>query len=70
MQPAKQRTAAYGYLLFALVSWGSLYVASKYVLETVPSFALLFFRYLIAVALLLALYKKQLRFPAGKRERI
>lgn len=70
MQPGKQRTAAYGYLLFALVSWGSLYVASKYVLETVPSFTLLFFRYLIAVALLLALYKKQLRFPAGKRERL
>jgi drug/metabolite transporter (DMT)-like permease len=66
----KQHTKAYGYLIFALVSWGSLYVASKYVLETVPSFTLLFFRYLIAVALLWLLYRIKLKFPGGKKERI
>lgn len=63
------RTAAYGFLLFALISWGSLYVASKYVLETVPSFSLLFFRYLIAVALLLVLYRGKLQRSLGKTER-
>lgn len=66
----KQNTKAFGYLIFALVSWGSLYVASKYVLETVPSFTLLFFRYLIAVALLWVLYRTKLKFPDARKERI
>jgi len=52
------RNKAYIYLVLALTSWGSLYVAGKYVLEVVPSFTLLFLRYFIAVSILAAVYKK------------
>ncbi len=52
------RNKAYIYLILALTSWGSLYVASKYVLETVPSFMLLFIRYFIALLILIAVYRK------------
>ena len=52
---------AYMYLILALTSWGSLYVAGKYVLEVVPSFTLLFLRYLIGVSILIAVYRKHLK---------
>ena len=53
-----ERNKAYIYLILALTSWGSLYVASKYVLETVPSFMLLFIRYFIALSILIVVYRK------------
>lgn len=53
-----ERNKAYIYLVLALTSWGSLYVASKYVLEIVPSFVLLFVRYFIALSILIAVYRK------------
>lgn len=49
---------AYLYLVLALTSWGSLYVAGKYVLEVLPSFTLLFLRYLIGISILLIIYRK------------
>ncbi len=52
------RNKAYIYLMLALTSWGSLYAAGKYVLETVPSFTLLFLRYFIAIIILLTVYRK------------
>ena len=52
------RNRAYLYLILALTSWGSLYVAGKYVLEILPSFTLLFFRYFIASSILLTVYRK------------
>lgn len=59
------RNKAYIYLILALTSWGSLYVASKYVMEIVPSFTLLFLRYFIAISILLAVYK---RYPKAHIE--
>ena len=61
MDTMSDHKKAYLYLISALVSWGSLYVAGKYVLETVPSFCLLFLRYLIAVAVLLVIYRNHPR---------
>lgn len=43
--------------LIATSAWGSLYVVSKVVLDTVPPFTLLLFRYLVAAAALLILLK-------------
>ncbi|MCL6594339.1 MAG: DMT family transporter, partial [Alicyclobacillus sp.] len=43
-----QRGLAYLYLTLTTSGWGSLYVASKFVLARVPVFTLLFLRYLIA----------------------
>ena len=54
-----RRNKAYVYLILALVSWGSLYVAGKYVLEVLPSFTLLFSRYLIALAVLFFVYRNR-----------
>ncbi|MDD3168325.1 MAG: DMT family transporter [Eubacteriales bacterium] len=61
-----ERNKAYLYLLLALTSWGSLYVASKYVLEVVPSFTLLFIRYFIALSILFAVYR---RYPKAEIEK-
>ncbi|HWR44218.1 DMT family transporter [Sporomusa sp.] len=41
------------YLSIAASIWGGMYVASKYALETVPPFTLLFIRYLLASIVLL-----------------
>lgn len=59
---------AYLYLILALTSWGSLYVAGKYVLETVPSFTLLFLRYFIAVILLVLIYRKYPKSIINKKD--
>lgn len=42
------------YLSTAAAIWGGMYVASKYTLESVPPFTLLFIRYLLALAVLTA----------------
>ncbi|MCL6592597.1 MAG: DMT family transporter [Alicyclobacillus sp.] len=47
-----QRGLAYLYLTLTTSGWGSLYVASKFVLARVPVFTLLFLRYFIAGLLL------------------
>ena len=62
------RNKAYIYLILALTSWGSLYVAGKYVLETVPSFTLLFLRYLIGVSILLVVYRKRPRASIERKD--
>lgn len=62
------RYKAYLYLILALTSWGSLYVASKYVLEVVPSFMLLFMRYFIAIFILLAIYRKYPKAVIEKKD--
>lgn len=59
---------AYFYLIAALTTWGSLYVASKYVLEVVPSFVLLFLRYFIAVLILFCVYRKHKKAVIQKRD--
>lgn len=59
---------AYMYLLLALTSWGSLYVAGKYVLEVLPSFTLLFLRYFIAISILLIVYKKYPKAVIDKKD--
>lgn len=59
---------AYLYAILALTSWGSLYVASKYVLEIFPSFTLLFLRYFIAVIVLLIIYRKHSKAVIQKKD--
>ena len=62
------RNKAYMYLILALTSWGSLYVAGKYVLEVLPSFTLLFLRYFIAISILLVVYKKYPKAVIEKKD--
>ena len=62
------RNKAYIYLILALTSWGSLYVAGKYVLEVLPSFTLLFLRYFIAILILLVVYKKYPKAVIDKKD--
>lgn len=61
------RKQGFIYLILTMITFGSLYVAGKYVLEVVPSFTLLFLRYFIALAVLLFIYRKRPR-PAIKKE--
>lgn len=44
----RKQSIVYLYLTVTTSAWGSLYVASKFVLEQVPTFTLLFLRYLLA----------------------
>lgn len=55
---------AYIYLLATTSIWGGLYVASKFVMDSVPPFTLLFLRYFIAVIILYFIYR------IGKHEKI
>lgn len=57
---------AYFYLLAATGAWGSLYVAGKYVLDVVPPFTLLCLRYLVALTVLLILWRKTKAKPIAK----
>lgn len=54
----KERQKAYLYLIITTAAWGSLYVAGKYVLQSIPAYTLLFLRYSIAVVVLYFIYKK------------
>lgn len=59
----------YIYLVLTFVIWGSLYVVSKYAMETVPPITVLLSRYLISVVVLgIARVKKG--FQPVKREHI
>ncbi|MBN7772433.1 DMT family transporter [Clostridium aminobutyricum] len=62
------KTKAYIYLILATVGWGTLYVAGKYVLEVVPSFTLLFFRYLIGISTLLLFYRNRPKTKIAKED--
>lgn len=53
------KKTAYIYLVITLSLWGSLYVVSKFILDKVPTFTLLFLRYLIAGILLFLIMKKK-----------
>ena len=53
-----KRQKAYLYLIITTTAWGSSYVAGKYVMESIPSFTLLFLRYSVAVIILTVLYKR------------
>lgn len=55
----KRQRLAYLYLTVTTSSWGSLYVASKFVLDQVPTFTLLFLRYLLAGIVLLLVQLKR-----------
>jgi drug/metabolite transporter (DMT)-like permease len=50
------------YLSIAAAIWGGMYVASKYALDTIPPFTLLFIRYLVAAVILVA-WCRRLRIP-------
>lgn len=53
----KEKNLAYLYLTLTVCIWGSLYVVSKFVLGKVPTFTILFLRYLIAGVILLFIVK-------------
>ena len=50
---------AYLYLTITLCAWGSLYVVSKFVLDKVPTFTVLFIRYFIAGSVLFFVLKRR-----------
>lgn len=54
----KTKQKAYIYLLITTATWGSLFVSSKVILDSIPPFTLLFLRYFIAVIVLFFIYKK------------
>lgn len=58
MTLSKQKTA-YLYLFATFVSWGSLYVVSKFVLGKIPVITVSFLRYAIASAFLLLIMKQR-----------
>lgn len=53
------KSKAYFYLIITMSAWGSLYVVSKFVMDSVPPLTVLLSRYLVAVIPLLLLLKKQ-----------
>jgi len=56
----KKHSTAYIYLTITTSAWGSLYVVSKFILDQVPIFTLLFLRYLLAgIVLLVVLIKRK-----------
>lgn len=63
-----EKTKAYIYLILATAGWGTLYVAGKYVLEVVPSFTLLFFRYIIGIGTLLIFFRKKERVKIARED--
>ena len=58
MNQESQKKAAYGYLVITFIIWGSLYVVSKYALEKLPAFTILFLRFVIAFFMLTLMQKK------------
>ncbi|MDU4962144.1 MAG: DMT family transporter [Sporomusaceae bacterium] len=58
----------YLYLFTAISAWGSMYVVSKFVLAAVPSFTVLFIRYLLAGAALLLLLGRSKHPPIEKKD--
>lgn len=59
----------YLYVIFAASAWGSLYVASKFVLTTMPVTLLLASRYLIGLAVLLFVFRKMPKARIEKNDR-
>lgn len=63
------KTRGYLYILFAVSAWGSLYVAGKFVLETMPVTLLLASRYLIGLAVLFFVFRKMPKAHIEKADR-
>ena len=63
------KTRGYLYILFAVSAWGSLYVAGKFVLETMPVTLLLASRYLIGLAVLFFVFRKMPKARIEKADR-
>lgn len=68
----KQQKSAvyYGALVLVFAIWGSLYVVSKYALDRVPAFTVIFLRSVIATAALLAYLRlRRLGVPVAPQDR-
>lgn len=63
------KTRGYLYIIFAVSAWGSLYVAGKFVLETMPVTLLLASRYLIGLAVLFFVFRRMPKARIEKRDR-
>ena len=55
----EQRKKGYLYLFPTFFIWGSLYIFSKYAMEAVPPITVLLIRYLLSIAVLAFIFKKQ-----------
>ena len=64
-----RKTRGYLYILFAVSAWGSLYVAGKFVLETMPVTLLLTCRYLIGLTVLFFVFRKMPKAHIEKSDR-
>lgn len=56
-----EKGMAYFYCVLAMIGWGSMFVACKLAYEVVSGMTLLFIRYLLAVAILLIIYRRRSR---------
>jgi drug/metabolite transporter (DMT)-like permease len=54
----KPQSLVYLFLITAIAAWGSMYVVSKYILAVIPSFTVLFIRYLLAGTVLWLLLRR------------
>ncbi|MCR3758099.1 EamA family transporter [Clostridium felsineum] len=59
---------AYLFLVITTSSWGSLYVVSKFVLNTMPPITVLFFRYVIAAIVLFIILKRRKKDKIAKED--
>lgn len=66
--PTGSRLPAQLFCVLAMIGWGSNFVAAKVVCQAVSGLTLLFFRYLIATAILLAVYRKRPRPSLTRRD--
>lgn len=63
----KNKNVAYLYLLVVFFAWGSLYVASKFVLGKIPTLTVAFFRYFIASITLALIMRNKPKKKLDKR---
>lgn len=54
-----KKTEGYIYLILTFVAWGSLYIASKFALNSFSPYLMVFFRYFISVVLLYFIARKK-----------
>lgn len=67
---ASKRNVAYLYCTLAMMGWGSNFVAAKIAYQAISGLTLLFLRYLIAMAILLIVYKDRPRPRLTRTDRL
>ncbi len=62
------KKSTYIYLVITLSLWGSLYVVSKFILDKVPTFTVLFLRYAIAIIALFLILRNRKVSPIERKD--